>query len=523
MNIGVIDIGTNSIHMLVVRVDADLRYHVIDRAKDMVRLGQGVFQTGRLDEGAQRRAIQTLTRFHRLAQRRGVERFIAVATSAVREAENGGAFLQEVYSETGIHPHIISGAEEARLIFKAVQHTLPLDERPFLVVDVGGGSVEFAVGSSRQLSWTKSLPLGVQRLEAVGMSGGAATPEGRRAMRALLDEEFAPIAKRVAAAKVESCYVTSGSAAALLKLLRARGDPGAAEGQLRAKALADLDEELALTTREKRASMPGIEGQRVDLVVPAAAFFRALIESTGVAALTVSDRALREGLVLDFIDRHGADLQWELTEPNSRRRAVLRFCERFGYDAPHAHHVSQLAVAIFDGTRDIHGLGERARELLEYGALVHDVGYAVSEKAHHKHTEYLVLNGLRAQFNETETRLIAAIGRYHRKSFPREGHENFARIDEEDQDLVEKTAAILRVADGLDRSHARAVEAVQVEVLPESVVRIRLLADGPTDLETWAARKKSDMFIEVFGHELDFETEPAPAPAPQEGAPHASD
>lgn len=512
VNLAVVDIGTNSIHMLVVRIDGDLKYHVLDKAKEMVRLGRGTFETGRLDEATQQRALQALRGFARLAQKRGVQRTLAVATSAVREAENGGAFLQEVYSETGIHPHIITGAEEARLVFKAVQSAMPLDERPVLVVDLGGGSAEFACGSSRQLQWTHSLRLGVQRLEAVALADGEPSSGARDRLRDALSREIVPLAAKARSSGVGAVYLTSGSATATLKLLRERGDVRSDETLLPRKALAALDDALAGMPREKRHALSGLEPARADLIVGAVAFFRALADALDVPALQVSDRGLREGLVQDFLDLHGPELQWELTEPNARRREVLRFGERFHYDAPHAHHVAHLAVALFDATHEIHGLDESARELLEYGALLHDVGYAVDERAHHKHGEYLILHGLKGGFTEEELRVVAALARYHRKSPPKEGHDNWAKLSSRSRDVVEKTEGLLRLADALDRSHSRVVRSLDARVEGKSLV-LDVTTQGPSELESWAVSRKSDWFSRVYRMEVVLRAREAPLDA----------
>ncbi len=503
MNVAVIDIGTNSIHMLVVRIDADLKAHVLDKAKEMARLGKGTFETGRLDEATQQRALNTLKGFARLAQKRGAQRIVAVATSAVREAENGGAFLQEVYSETGIHPRIITGAEEARLVFKAVQSAMPLDESPVLVVDLGGGSVEFASGSSRMLQWASSLKLGVQRLESLALHEREPTPEGRQRLRATLASELAPIAAKAKAQGIKTCYVTSGSAAAVLRILRERGEAKADDERLPRKALAQLDDELASMPAEKRRQMPGLEPSRADLIVGAAAFFRALADELGLDHLTVSDRGLREGLVQDFLDQHGAEIQWEITEPNARRREVLRFAEKLGYDAAHAHHVAHLALALFDATFPLHGLDETTRELFEYGALLHDVGYAVAEKGHHKHSEYLILHGLQGGFSEEEVRVIAAIARYHRKAAPKASHENWAAMGAPSRDVVEKVEGLLRLADALDRSHARVVPRVEAEI-GEASLDVTVHVNGPAELEMWAAQRKVEWLERAYSIPVTF-------------------
>jgi exopolyphosphatase/guanosine-5'-triphosphate,3'-diphosphate pyrophosphatase len=208
--------------------------------------------------------------------------------------------------------------------------------------------------------------------------------------------------------------------------------------------------------------------------------------------------------VLDYLDRHGAELQWELTEPNERRRAVVRLAERFHYDAAHAHQVARLAVDLFDATQDLHGLDEPARERLEYAALLHDIGYAVAEKAHHKHSEYLVLHGLEGGFTEAEVRSIAAIARYHRKGGPTKEHANWASLDKAEREAVRRAAALLRVADGLDRSHNRVVASLRAKVEP-GALRVELEGDDDMDLELWAGRRKADLFEEVFARKVELQ------------------
>lgn len=513
MNIAVIDVGSNSVHGLVVRVGGDLRPHVLDRAREMVRLGESVARTGRLDEAAMVHAIDAIRGLRRLAERRGADRILAVATNAVRVAENGGAFLQEIYSRTGVHVRLISGAEEARLVWRAVREELPDEDRPSLVVDLGGGSADFAFGSGRQLAWTESLDVGVQRLVSRFLPAGETSSDTVRAIEEHVRPRLRVVLDRLRRRKAERVVVTAGSAAAVERILAARG--GSPPDTLPFKSLLALEEELAQIPRDERALLAGIEQERVDLVVPAVTFFRLLAEVAQVEELKVSEAGLRDGIVLEYLDAHGTEIQWELTEPNARRRAVLRFAERLGYDAAHAHHVAVLSVQLFDATSALHKLDEPLRELLEYAAFLHDVGYAVNERAHHKHSEYLVLHGLDGGFTEREVRIIAAIGRYHRKGPPKEAHENFAALDDEDRERVRKAAAILRIADGLDRTHTRAVRRLAA-VAGEETVAIEVDAEGPADVELWAARKKAGLFEDVYARRADIRRRPAAVIDPEE-------
>jgi len=500
MNIAVVDIGTNSIHMLIVRLDADLTPHVIDKAKEMVRLGQGTFEQHRLDEKTRARALDALVRFRRLADRRGVEEIIAVATSAVREADNGGAFLQEVHRVTGIHPRLIPGVEEARLVFAANRRTLPADGH-HLVVDLGGGSAEFAVGTRHSMAWAESEPLGVQRMSAMILRDGEVDSRGLEAARRSIASRMAPIAARASAAGIGEVVVTSGSAGSFLKMARARGDADADGQTLTRATVRALAQELYECKAAERAKLPGLDRNRRDLVLGAAVFFETLMSSFDIERMRVSERALREGLLEDFVARRADDLQWELTEPNLRRRAVLRLGERLHFEAGHAQQVAFLAGRLFDQMRDLHGLDEAAGEWLEYAALLHDVGVAVNARGHHKHSEYLVLHALPGPFTPAEVQIVAAIARYHRKAEPRASHANWAGLGPAQQAIVARAGAILRLADGLDRSHAHAVYDVHVHD-DGSTVTLDLEAGGPVELEMWATLRKGGWFRSLFARDL---------------------
>lgn len=514
MNVAILDIGTNSIHMLIIRVDADLRFHVIDKAKVLVHLGRSTFSKGYIDEETMERALEVLANFRRIADRRGVERFVAVATSAVREASNGGAFLQEVQERTGIRARVISGAEEGRLVFRAVQQEIGQQERPFAVVDIGGGSVEVALGTSERMDWVVSLKAGVRRLEAT--LGTDAAPSGPASLKRAVERELGPVLERAKAQKVGRCIVTAGSAGSVLRILQStKRVPGEVD-RLPAKALAQLEAELEALTRPQRLAIPGMDPERVDLVLPAVTLLRCLAEGLGIPELHVSSNGLREGLAIEHLDRFGGEMLWEMTEPNRRRRTVLSTAQRYAYDAAHAHHVARLAVAFFDATRRLHRLSEKAREWLEYAALLHDVGYVVEEKAHHKHSEYLILHGLNGGFTIRERRLIAAIARYHRKKAPRIGHKNWSSLTLRDRELVRRAASILRIADGLDRAHARNVASVAVKADAHRLL-VRLGARDDASLERWAAKKKADLFEATFRRTVDIELQAEAPPAKGKG------
>lgn len=502
MKLAVWDLGTNSVRFLIARVERDFRFQVLDRSKEMVRLGRGTFETGYLDEATRNRAVEALVRFRRIADGHGVEHFLAVATSAVREALNGMVFLQEVHEKTGVRVRIISGRDEARFVFRAVQDLLPKDETPAVVIDLGGGSAQFAVGTARELSWCESIPLGVQRLESIAVKDGEVTHASSEALRGILARELAPIAERIRSFDPSYGFVTSGTGVAVLRILRAQGEIADSGPRVTVERIRALDEKLSRLLGSDRANLPGLEPERMDLIVGGVAFLRVLVDQIHLDALEVSELALRDGVLLSWLDHKAVEVDREDAEGNARRRMALQFAEGFNYDAPHAQHVARLAVLLFDDLRALHGLEDDDRELLEFAALLHDVGFVVSEKGHHRHSEYLILNGLTG-FSDIEVRRIAAIARYHRKGGPKSSHTNWAGLDGESREKVRKASSLIRIADGLDRGHLQTVTGLRARV-GDGGMRVELQAREDAELEIWAAEKKSDLFVETFAMPVEF-------------------
>jgi exopolyphosphatase/guanosine-5'-triphosphate,3'-diphosphate pyrophosphatase len=221
--------------------------------------------------------------------------------------------------------------------------------------------------------------------------------------------------------------------------------------------------------------------------------------------LRVCEWALREGILLDFVARHGKDVEAAETVPDVRRRSVLRLAERLGPEGDHGPHVARLALQLFDATRRLHRLGRRERELLEYAALLHDVGLHVSHRKHHRHSQYLITHGELRGFTPEEVQVMAAAARFHKGAPPKPSHEDLAELGPAERRLAIALAALLRVADSLDRSHHGVVRRLSV-ARRNGRVRVRLDTRGrDAALELWGAERKSDLWERLFGTELSFE------------------
>jgi exopolyphosphatase/guanosine-5'-triphosphate,3'-diphosphate pyrophosphatase len=507
MRIAAIDIGTNSVHMIVVRVRPDLSFEVIDREKDMVRLGAGGLDGRSLTEAAMRAALQTLAKFKRLAESHKVDEIVAAATSATREAENGGDFIAEVQRQTGIAIRVISGTEEARLIHFAAGYGVDVGGTTAVVVDIGGGSVEVTLGSASHLTLGKSFKVGVIRLtERFVQSDPLGRGQERRLVKHL-NRELGNHLDQIAARGFDRVIGTSGTILSLGAL--ATTATGSRVEDLRnlrvsAKAIHRIRKQLVQADLEERLAMPGMDPRRADLSVAGSILLDTILNRLGADELTLCDLALREGLVLDYIHRNSARIRKVERYPDVRRRSIVELGERCGYWSEHAQQVARLALAIFDQTRGVHGLGDKEREWLEYGALLHDVGVHISYERHHRHSYYLIKNGDLRGFDPSEIEVIALVARYHRQATPKKSHEGYADLGGQLRRTVRTLAAIVRLAEGLDRSHAQTIAGVDLYPRGDDYLA-RLRAGGDAELELWSAHRHVAPLEEVLGRPIRFE------------------
>ncbi len=391
MRIAAIDIGTNSVHMIVCRIRPDLSFEVIDREKDMIRLGAGGLEGRGLAPAAMTTAMRTLAKFRRLAESHSVDEIIAAATSAVREAENGGDFVAAVGREVGLRVRVISGTEEARLIHLAAAYAIGVGPARAVVIDIGGGSTEITLGTATRVDAGRSFKLGAIRLtERFARTDPLTNGDERKLVKHIRRQTDAYL-RQIARRHVQHVIGTSGTILALGGVAAGSRRAGDVRRlRVAARAVHRLRKRLVGMTLEERLKLPGLDPRRADLAVAGAVLLDTILLSLGADELTLCDFALREGLVLDYIAKNGPHIRKVDRYPDARRRSVVELAERCNYLPDHAAQVARLALALFDATADRHKLGAREREWLEYGALLHDIGSHISYERHHKHSYYLI-------------------------------------------------------------------------------------------------------------------------------------
>jgi exopolyphosphatase/guanosine-5'-triphosphate,3'-diphosphate pyrophosphatase len=522
MRIAAIDIGTNSVHMIVVRLRADLSFEVIDREKAMVRLGAGGLDGRALTSEAMTAALQALSKFKRLAESHGVDQILAAATSATREARNGGEFLARVERETGIRPRVIPGSEEARLIHQAAVYGVDVGSARAVVIDIGGGSVEITFGTATTIQLARSFKIGVIRLTERFVQSDPISDRDARKLSKYVLGEIDRHCEQITAIGYDRVIGTSGTILSLgtVAAVNARGVPPADLRNLRipAKQIRRLRKSVSSLDLESRLALPGLDPRRADLVVAGAILLDTILRRLGAAELTLCDLALREGLILDYIRRNRRQIAQVDRIPDVRRRSTLELAERCNYYAEHAQQVVRLALALFDQTRGIHGLTDREREWLEYAALMHDIGGLISFARHHRHSYYLIKNGDLRGFDPDEIEVIALVARYHRRGTPRKSHQEYADLPATLRRTVRALASILRVAESLDRSHAQVISGLELRDRGADLLVV-LHASSDAELELWATNRHLEAFEQLVGKPVRLEVAPPPGstlPPPDE-------
>ncbi len=510
-----IDVGSNSIRLLIATYDPKTGLAPIDEIKAQPRLAQGLAATGMLDPEAIERALVALRRMADVAKRRGATRIAAVATAAVREAKNGDEFVRRVRDEIGLPLQVISTAHEAQLSYRSVRHHFRLDNTKALVADIGGGSLELVGAVDGLVELSRSLPYGAVRLTEQFIPGKRVPHREVGMLRKHLGKRFArQLPKR---AWIGARIIGSGGTFTNLgRMVVARrgGDPTEpVHGiEVTVAEVEHLLEWLSTRTAAQRRSVPGLNPERADIILAGLTVVAALLERLDASSVTVSAYGLREGLLWEMIGTSAA------AEPPADPMQLVRdFADRCRTDRQHVEQVRLLALSLFDQIGEAVGGTVEERDILEAASILHDVGQLVSYKSHHRHSYQLIMHADRIGLGARERSLVALVSRYHRRRGPKQSDPPFAALTPDDQALVRRVAGLLRVADGLDRGHTAVVDQVMAELTRKKLV-LRITprrAGANMALEGWAARRKADVLQKVIGRKITIIASLAPAPKPR--------
>lgn len=512
MRIAAIDIGSNSIKLVVVEAATPDSFAVLAREKEVVRLGHETLRQGHIAPAAIERAAAAIKRFKLIADARGAETIIAIATASVRETDNAAEFTNEIWLRTNVHVEVLSGIEEARLIGLAAQQACAIRGTMQLNIDIGGGSTELSLYHDLDHLQLFSVKLG-----AVGLTERflSADPVKPRELKALKDEVRSALerpARELARERWDQASGTSGTLLALGEAVNYERAGGAwpansaspASWEIGFQQLVKFNESLEKKSVAERAALPGISAQRAEIVIAGGQILEGVMRALKINKVRTCEWALREGALIDRLRELDAEARPPLPDVSDPRlRGVRAVGVRFGYEKAHAYQVAMLAEKIFDGMAPTFKLKRHHRTLLSAAALLHDIGYHIAHEAHHKHSLYLIKHSELTGFSETEKLVIANVARYHRRGVPKERHPDYAVLGAPERELVLSLSAILRVADGLDRGHESSVKDLKAACDNQDVT-LELSAAHDCEKEIWSARQKSEPFEQVFKRKLGF-------------------
>ena len=510
--IAAIDVGSNSIRLVVAEVLTSGGYRVLDEERENTRLAAALTKTGRLDPKAADSSVTVLRNFLSIAAGYGVNQVRAIGTSALRDAEDGPEFCDRVRKELKLSIEVISANEEARLAFLSVARAFDISGRKVAVADIGGGSTEIVLASSGLVDQVYETKLGAVRVAEECGVAGRSSPRRVQKLRDYIDRA---LKKEIGKPPFvpDMLFGTGGTFTALASIIMARqgmaGQPMWGFRVSRAQ-IRHLVADLANMSLERRCKVVGLSPQRADIIVAGLAVVERIMRKLGANVVQVHTRGVRDGLMLTMVGGgqtasvvgYGAR-SVPATNVEDRRAAVEEFAKDCGVDLSHARQVARIAGSLWQQLSGPLKLRSEDRELIESAALIANVGYLINFDGHHKHSYHLILNSELPGFERRQLQILANVARYHRGTRPKKRHQNFSELSPEDQQRVCELAAILRLALALDRTHQQHVGEVQARVR-EDLVGIVVQSQDEANVDLWAAERKVDLFEKVFGRKVRF-------------------
>ncbi|MEM6799384.1 MAG: Ppx/GppA phosphatase family protein [Planctomycetota bacterium] len=499
--IAAIDIGSNSVRLVVAQVEASGGYRVIDEERENTRLAGEIDETGRLSDEAIEASFVALKNFVSIAGGYNVSQIRAIATSAVRDATNGPDFCRRAADELGLEIEVISPLEEGRLAYLSVARAFDVTDRPIAVADIGGGSTEIVLASSGLIDEVFATRLGAVRVAERCNLIGESDAQTLASAAAYVDKQLKKCVSKLAFVPAR-LYGTGGTFTAMASVMMARAgeDERPVRGYQAARAnVRHLMLDLAKMPIERRRKVTGLNPRRADIIVAGLLVIDRILRRLQVNTVQVHTRGVRDGLLLTMV----REAPTRVVSASERRAAVERFAKNCGVDLTHARQAARIAGLLLDQLAEPLGLDPADRELIESAAILANVGYLINFDKHHKHSYHLILNSELIGFERSELLLLASVARYHRGSPPKKKHKGYAELSNGDRQRVSKMAALLRLALALDRTHQQQVEDLRCRVV-EDRVEVTVKAAGDAEVDLWAARRKVDLFESVFGKQVFF-------------------
>lgn len=514
-NIAAIDLGTNSFHLVIVKlrqdefsrqkyeIESKSQFEILYRQREVVRLNRFLSTSSNLLENENvQYALRILEDFKRKADDFDAEVF-AVATSAIREADFREEFVLMVKEKLGFNVKVVSGFEEAKLIYLGVLQGLDVFNKQILLIDIGGGSTEFLIGRRGKILYTASLKLGAVRLTQEFFHFKDSFDElSKKECDEFIQKQLDSIIKPIKKVGFDEVIGTAGTLSSIARTIHQIAN----ENKTIHGKIINQNEVNNLTSKiissnniEELRKIKNIDESRLDIILAGSMIIKRIFDKLNLYEMTLSTYALREGIIIDAIEKiflkNSLTYSFSLDEKlisNNRIKSVIELAQFYDSDLDHSFHVRKLSLLIFDELKSIHKLDNYARDLLDYASILHDIGYNISPQNHHKHSYNLIIHSNLVGFTEKELKLIANIARYHRKALPKKQNKHLAEFNDYEFNLVQTLSAILRLADGLEKTHSALIK--DIKVFPTSSKKnfkllLRYLTNPP-EMELWTANKR---------------------------------
>jgi exopolyphosphatase/guanosine-5'-triphosphate,3'-diphosphate pyrophosphatase len=488
-------------------------YSVLTQQKEVVRLGEGEFSDNRLTDDAISRTVVVISRFVEIARSFQSSEIIAVATSATRDALNREELISRIRNEAKIELNVISGPEEARLIWLGVSSGVEIGNVPSLFIDIGGGSTEIIVGDQTQAFLLRSLKLGAIRTTNMFIPPEFAEPIPIAMIRDIKRHIRGRASHTIRHMKhhpVMQAFGSSGTISSLEQIASGMKDlsPSHITGILTRNELSEVVKYLCGLSIQDRRNVSGLNPDRADIIIAGGLILESLLDQSGVNEIQISSRSLRDGLLVDYLSRiPGFPYAEILPVREISIRQLARSCH---INEHHARHVQQLALSLYDSAKEcgLHSLPEETREILGYAGFLHDVGQFISFSGHHQHSYYVITNASLLGFHDHEILMIALITRYHRKKLPRLKDPGYSQFSEEDRVTILILSQFLRMAENLDRSHDGRISSASLSIKNRRTAVLAIECTTDCTLEQWAILGDTASFEQTFKKELIVEISP---------------
>jgi len=506
-----IDIGTNSVRLLVVRLNPNHSYTILTRQKQQVRLGEGEFEDDEIKAEAMERLVVVCRKFTDLARTFSTEEFVAVATSAMREATNQGEILHLLRQDAQIDVRVISGQEEARLIYLGVASGTHIEDRQAFFIDIGGGSTEIAIGGDRTYQYLESFRLGAIRLANLyfpsGSTGPVSADQYKRVQHHVRDT-IIHSTKKIKAMKPVMAIGSSGTIMNLAEIAQKaiHGNDSNNNPVLSMKDLQKVIDLLCSLPLDQRRKVPGMNPERADIIIAGATILDTFMKEMGLDSITTTGRGLQDGLLVDYLSR--IDAFPLLGELSPRERSVLQLGRSCGINEVHARTVTSLVLELFDSAKEqgLHNFGDNERELLEYATFLHDIGSFISYANHHAHSYYMIKNSELLGFDQKEITFMANIARFHRKKNLKKKDPEVMELESREREALRILTTFIRLSESLDRSHTALIRHVKFTRVDKDSVHLEVVARGDDcQLEIWGVEAEKKAFEKIFEKQLVIE------------------